>query len=112
MLVLTWASELVLAHAGAFGGAAEPRGGADSFTRLLPWYGVLLGAVIIGGALLMVLRNYLQRRDQGSESGGGVGFSLSDLREMRDRGEITEAEFDAARAKIIARTKGGGGAGG
>jgi hypothetical protein len=35
-----------------------------------------------------------------------TGFSLSDLRAMRDRGEITPEEYEQTRARVIAKVKG------
>ncbi len=67
------------------------------------WLGVLLAAVLVGGfALLFFRRNIL---DSGAP-GASVGFDLRALREMRDRGEISESEYEAARAEIIGALSG------
>lgn len=67
------------------------------------WLGVLLVAVLVGGFALLILRR--QILDSGAED-GGFGFDLRALRAMRDRGEISEEEFETARAGIIGALSG------
>ena len=40
-----------------------------------------------------------------SDSGHVPGFSLAELREMRDRGEITPEEYEQTRKRIIEKVK-------
>ena len=70
---------------------------------MLLWLGVLLVVVIIGFGALMLFRRRIT--DQGTEQSKDIGFSLSDLRAMRDRGEITSEEYEATRAKVVASVK-------
>jgi hypothetical protein len=44
-------------------------------------------------------RSYVQ---EAAGSGGGVATELSNLAALRDAGTITQAEYDAAKAKILA----------
>jgi len=78
-----------------------PAGVQDS---VLFWGGILIGVVLIGFFVLMfVRRRYV---GEGENDKQDPGFSLAGLREMRDRGEITPEEYEAMRAKVIAKVKG------
>ena len=77
---------------------AEQRG------KLLWALGILLLIVVVGCVALMVFRRRLTEQDSGDQS-MNVGFSLADLREMRDRGEITAEEYERTRARVVARVK-------
>jgi hypothetical protein len=72
-------------------------------STLLLWLGILLGSVIVGFGLILVLRKML--KDPVSKETSDPGFSLSDLRDMRDRGEITPQEYEQTRALVIAKVK-------
>jgi hypothetical protein len=70
---------------------------------MLLWLGILLAVVILGFGALMLFRRRLTEQD--APQNENVGFSLSDLRAMRDRGEITSEEYEATRAKVVASVK-------
>ena len=72
-------------------------------TTLLIWLAVLMVAVVVGGVGIMLLRRKL--RDGSSAGEADTGFSLSSLRELRDKGEITREEYERARAKVVAKTR-------
>jgi len=73
--------------------------GADRlFGDLLPWLGLLVVIVLVGGGIAVWMRRRLMAR----ESSGSVGFTLGDLRDLRARGEISEEEFEKAKAQMIA----------
>lgn len=80
--------------------------GSDSRfeSEVIRWGVVLMGVIIIGGAAIMLIRRKL--RDSAANSNSDPGFSLSDLRAMRDRGEITSDEYEQTRARVIAKVKG------
>ncbi len=65
---------------------------------------LLLGAVLFFSAAL-VLGRYFRRRmnDPASEP-----FTLHDLRQMAESGQISTAEYETLRAAMIERTRGGG----
>lgn len=70
--------------------------------KLLVALFILLALVFVGGFGILLLRRKLySSRDEPPE----VGFSLSDLRKMRDRGEITPEEYEITRNKVIAKVK-------
>jgi hypothetical protein len=65
---------------------------------------ILMALVVVGGVGILLFRRRLNA-EEGADASANVGFSLSDLREMRDRGEITAEEYDATRAKVIVKVK-------
>lgn len=60
----------------------------------------VLAAVILGGVIIYFVRNWARRSDDSMP-----GFTLGDLRELRDSGEITEEEFKAARNAMISQVR-------
>lgn len=75
--------------------------GLTPVASVLVWAALLIVAVAVGGGALLAYRRRLFARDAGAESG-----ILNSLRGMRDRGQITQAEFDAARKRMAARVAG------
>jgi len=73
---------------------------ADVGESILPILGWLLAIVFVGAIALYWIGRW--RRRSPSEQ---IGFTLSDLREMRESGDITEHEFQAARDAMIAQVK-------
>ncbi len=68
---------------------------------LLPWLGLLVLLVLIGGAVAILIR-----RRMAIDESPTIGFTLGDLRTMRDRGEISEEEFEQARDKMVRAVRG------
>ena len=66
------------------------------------WSLVLIGLLFAGFFAVSWLRRWLQSDD---ETPVGVGFSLSDLRELRKRGQISEEEYERARTKMVGAAK-------
>lgn len=64
--------------------------------------GALITAVVILGVVLLALRARLFAKDAAAE---GSGTLLEHLRGMRDRGEISREEYDAAKHKMVKRLK-------
>ena len=69
---------------------------------VLGWSAVLI--VLIVGAFLAVMwiRRWIQEDDVPTAK---IGFSLTDLRELHRRGEMSDEEFERARAKMTAQAK-------
>jgi hypothetical protein len=65
---------------------------------------IMLVLVVIGFVGIMIFRRKLRAEDK-ADSSGDVGFSLSDLRRMRDDGEITPEEYEITRAKVVAKVR-------
>lgn len=62
--------------------------------------GLLIGAAVVLGLVILLVR----RKMLGSESSSAEQAGLMDqLRHLRDSGEITPEEFDAARKSMVAR---------
>jgi len=73
--------------------------GASSPFGLILGLGLAVVLVIVGGFLIRAARRWY--RDTETDSPGSCGFSLQELRELRATGEITQEEYDAARAIIL-----------
>lgn len=67
--------------------------------RALFWIGLMIGAVIVGGAAILAIRRRLF--DAPSERTGGPPLTLHEARKLRDDGEIGDEEFERLRALII-----------
>ena len=69
---------------------------------ILGWSAVLI--LIIVGAFMVVmwLRRWIKEDDVPTAK---IGFSLTDLRELHRRGEMTDEQFELARAKMTAAAK-------
>ena len=85
-------------------GPALGASSTDSVIQVLIWGGVLLLAVIVlFGAVWYYRRRWLTR----SELTGGTPWTLDDLRRMHEAGQITEEEYRALRATLVAAFRGG-----
>ncbi|MAB72386.1 MAG: hypothetical protein CMJ54_07760 [Planctomycetaceae bacterium] len=81
---------------------AQTSQGADRlFADILPWLGLLVVIILLGGGLALFLRRRLStiREDE------ALGFTLADLRKMRDSGEISEVEFTSAKTRMLGALK-------
>ncbi len=79
-----------------FAQSTAPAG--NLFGDLLPWLGLLVVIVLIGGGIAI----WLRRRLMSGDAAGAVGFTLGDLRELHARGEISTEEFEKAKSQMIA----------
>ena len=66
--------------------------------QIVPWAIVLIVLLVIAFFGLTWLSRRLGPDDSPTEN---IGFTLQDLRAMRDRGELTEQEFLKARSHMI-----------
>jgi hypothetical protein len=71
--------------------------------RIAVWLGVGIAVVVVG--LVVVSRIKKRFQDDGGPEATSAGFSLSDLREMHRAGEMSDEEFDKAKAKVIDAAK-------
>lgn len=82
---------------------AQSANARTALTEMLPWLAALLGASLVGGVVVFWLyRRYVAEPRADATS---AGF-MSELRAMRDRGEISEEEYDQTRLTMIARATG------
>src|SRR4051794_27903821 len=70
---------------------AQAGGGSAVF-----WCLVLIGLLVAGFAGVALLKRWLK-----SEVGGGTGFTLGELRALRDQGKMTPEEFEKAKVLIL-----------
>jgi hypothetical protein len=68
---------------------------------LFVWLGLLLGVVVLGGVIALVVR-----KRTFTDRAPDPGTFLDELRAARDRGELSQDEFDRVRAKFSARLRG------
>lgn len=67
------------------------------------WAGSLIVVALVGGMLILWIRGRLvERRSEAA----GAGTTLEQMRRLRDRGQLSQQEFDAARASLISRLSG------
>lgn len=62
------------------------------------WSLVLIATVVAGFLLVSLLRRRLRQPDQTA----GAGFSLDELRQLHRSGQLSDAEFERARSKLVA----------
>jgi hypothetical protein len=69
---------------------------AKAFEALL-WFGAILVILMAAGAVVFCIR----RRLMGSPEDSPGGFTLEDLRGLRDRGEVSRDEYEAMKQKVV-----------
>lgn len=67
------------------------------------WLFVLIVLTVLAGVVIVIVRRRLIEPDAKANSPGSL---MEDLRRMRDRGEITQEEYDRTRKTIAARAAG------
>ncbi|MFI4897361.1 MAG: SHOCT domain-containing protein [Phycisphaerales bacterium JB059] len=72
-------------------------------TELWLWVGALIVVSLVFGFVVMAMRRRLLGK---TDEGVRPASLLEDLRAMRDRGEISQDEYDSTRATIAARAAG------
>jgi hypothetical protein len=72
--------------------------------RIIWALAVMLVLVFVGFFGIMIFRRKLTSESD-ADGSSDVGFSLSDLRRMRDEGEITSEEYEITRAKVVAKVR-------
>ena len=71
------------------------------FSDVAPWLAALVGLVVVG----FLLMAWIRRTVNDPSSPAQQAFTLQDLRDMRDSGELSEEEFERARAGMIGSLK-------
>src|SRR5437868_711287 len=82
----------------AASGASE-RG---SIPSVILWSLFLIALVMVGFFVVMRVRRWLREED---DAAGNAGFTLSDLRELHRRGQMSDEEFERAKSQMIAGAK-------
>jgi hypothetical protein len=75
-----------------------PAGGASTSIDVLIWVGALIVALLLLGTFILLVRKRLFTKDSDEASS-----MLNELRRMHKAGEMTTAEYDAARKSLTTR---------
>ncbi len=78
-------------------------GQAGASVQIMMWIGVILLAAVFLGVVGYILRRRLLSEDD--DPAAAEPFTLSDLRRLHREGQLSDEEFERARAAIIARTR-------
>ncbi len=78
---------------------------ANGSSQIITWSLILVGILIVGLVIIMRLKKKLTQTD---ELTAGVGFTLSDLRELHKNGKMSDEEFEKAKAQIVAMARAAG----
>ena len=77
--------------------STSPTAAGDVFSEVLPWLVVLVILVLVGGIVISAIRKSI-RSDEGDAA---HGFTLHDLRRMHAAGDLSDEQFERAKAKLI-----------
>ena len=72
----------------------------SAFTDILPATFILIGFTVVGGIIIFAIRRVMKSDFKGSST-----FTLGELKELRDKGEINDVEFQRAKDSIIDHMK-------
>ncbi len=70
----------------------------NTTVSIFVWLLILVVLIVAG----FVLVAWVTRRLKASDDSSSGGFTLSDLRELRRQGKMTEAEFERAKIAMLA----------
>jgi uncharacterized membrane protein len=79
---------------------AQDSGG--SMLRVIAWSLVLICLLMVGLFAISKLRQWMRDDDMPAP---GIGFTLSDLRQLHKQGQMTDEEFERAKSKIVGGAK-------
>lgn len=79
----------------------QPRAGRSSSTDVLLWVGILIVVTLVGAIAILAIR----RRTLAGPRTPDAGSLMEELRAMRDRGQMTPQEYDAAITAMKARLR-------
>jgi hypothetical protein len=74
---------------------------SDSIAQPLIWSVILIVILMILFAAVGLYRKWMKSED----TGGGEGFTLSDLRRLHKSGQMTDEEFEKAKKVLIGSVK-------
>jgi hypothetical protein len=82
---------------------AQQQPSASGAASVILWSAVLIGLIVVAFLAYAQFKRWM--KDTEPSGGGGVGFTLSDLRELHRQGKMTDEEYETARAKMVASAK-------
>jgi hypothetical protein len=71
-----------------------------SIAAAIFWSMVVLGLLIVGMMAAIRIRRKIKQEEEVT-AGPVAGFTLSDLRQMHRAGQLTDAEFERAKEKVV-----------
>ena len=71
---------------------------SDLFTQIAPWLGALVVVAVVGGFIISAARRYLTNK---SSDHASSGFTLADLRRLKESGEMDQAQYERAKAALM-----------
>ena len=74
---------------------------SEAWRDVFFWLGLIVAAAVVLGIGALVLRKLLIRQDEASP----IGFTLADLRQMYEDGELSPEEFDQAKGRMLAQNR-------
>ena len=81
------------------------QGVAPATGEILGLLGWIIALAVVAVVVAFGLRLWLRDTGEPADPGAGTGFTLADLRALRDAGDLTEDEYAAARDKLIGNTR-------
>jgi hypothetical protein len=69
-----------------------------AYQSIFLWSLALIGLLLVGFFVVMKVKARMREPDQPVS----VGFSLSDLRQMHQQGQLSDEEFERAKGKLLA----------
>src|SRR5215207_8832779 len=78
---------------------------ADDYRRIIVLSLIVIGLIIGAFVIVTQVRRRMNRVDESAALSGGTGFTLSDLRRLHKDGQMTDREFELAKAKILEAAK-------
>jgi hypothetical protein len=83
------------------GFVAQSGAGSLDVSGILLALGLLVIAVMIGGGVILLVRRWVKSEGEGVEE----GFGLQELRDLHAAGDLSDEEFERARAAVIEKVK-------
>ena len=77
--------------------AADPK----AFRSVYLWGAIIIGLVLVA----FFFYSYFKKWMKDTDTSVNQGFTLSDLRKLRDSGEISSQEYEQTRLKMVAAAK-------
>lgn len=65
------------------------------------WLGVIVAAAVVLGVIALILRRVLM----GDHAPPPIGFTLADLRQLHENGELSDEEFAQAKGRMLAQSR-------